>query len=172
MTKISIKELTISASMLALAVAFAVFFHMAGINAAAFSPLHIPVFLTGMVCGAYYGGVVGAIVPYIAFLLTGGPPVQPPVAVAMSLELLMYGVVCGLVMKTHKLPQVLNVYTALIAAQVIGRIFGGALFAVLPKLSPMSFAGLFTMYFSGTLPAIILQLVLIPPIVIAIKKRP
>ena len=167
-----VKQITISASMLALAIVFAMFFHLTGIDAMAFSPLHIPVFVCGLLCGAYYGGAVGFLVPFLALLLTGKPVLFPPFAQAMALEMAVYGAVCGIMARNRKRPKALNIYITVILAQILGRICGGALFAALPRPPMMaySFDVFMAMYFTGTLPGIILQLALIPPLVLAIEK--
>ena len=173
MTNMSkIKQLTISASMLALAAVTAMFFHWTGIDVMNVSPLHIPVFVCGLLCGAYYGGVVGALTPILAFLLTGRPVPFPPYAQAMIVEMAAYGVVCGFAFKNLRLPKAASLYITVAAAQLLGRVCGGAVFAVFPRppMMPYNFDIFLADYFVKTLPAIILQLVLIPPLVLALGK--
>ena len=57
-------------------------------------PMHIPVFLCGLICGWQYGLVVGALLPLMRSVLFGMPPLYP-VAIAMTFELAVYGAVSG-----------------------------------------------------------------------------
>lgn len=40
-------------------------------------PMHLPVMLCGLVCGAKFGFAVGLILPFLRSVLTGMPPVYP-----------------------------------------------------------------------------------------------
>ena len=56
-------------------------------------PMHIPVFLCGLICGWQYGAVIGFILPLTRCLFFSMPPVY--VAIAMAFELATYGFVAG-----------------------------------------------------------------------------
>ena len=58
------------------------------------SPMHIPVYLCGFLCGPWWAGAVGAIAPLLRNLLFHMPPVLT--AVAMTFELAAYGISAGL----------------------------------------------------------------------------
>ena len=58
-------------------------------------PMHIPVFLCGLICGWQYGAAVGFIVPLLRSAIFG-MPVFFPSATAMAFELMTYGLVAGL----------------------------------------------------------------------------
>ena len=58
------------------------------------SPMHIPVFLAGFLCGPWWAGAVGAVAPLLRNALFGMPPF--PTAFGMCAELLTYGLVSGL----------------------------------------------------------------------------
>ena len=57
-------------------------------------PMHIPVLLCGLICGAPYGFAIGAVMPLLRFALFGMPPM--PNAISMAAELATYGLVIGL----------------------------------------------------------------------------
>ena len=57
-------------------------------------PMHIPVILCGLICGWKYGLVVGLVAPIFRSLTLGMPPLFPT-ALAMSVELAVYGLVSG-----------------------------------------------------------------------------
>ena len=58
------------------------------------SPMHIPAFLCGFVCGPWWGAAVGAASPLLRSLMLGMPPM--PTAAFMAIELAVYGAASGL----------------------------------------------------------------------------
>ena len=95
-----------------------------------FSPMHLPVLLCGLVCGAPFGLVCGILGPLVSSLLTGMPVFgYMPV---MMIELGLYGLISGLVMqflRSGKL--VVDLYAALVIAMLGGRVITGILRALI-----------------------------------------
>lgn len=130
-----------------------------------FLPMHLPVLLCGILCGWHYGGFCGIIVPLICTFLFGRPPIFPT-AVAMCLELGAYGVVSGLCVKKWNLP------LSLFLAMVSGRLVNGIANAVL-----LGFSGgthTIQIFFMSSvvygLPGVASQFILIPLVVVGLKK--
>jgi len=136
----------------------------------ALSPMHIPALLCGFACGPIWGAVVGAIGPILRSALFGMPPMFP-VAVSMAFELAAYGAAAGMLywLLPKKYPYL---YVSLAASMIIGRLVGGIVkFAILGfNTEAMTVAIFFTEYFVKTLPGIILHIIIIPPIVWALKR--
>ncbi|MGI6202486.1 MAG: ECF transporter S component [Eubacteriales bacterium] len=136
----------------------------------ALSPMHIPALLCGFLCGPVWGAVVGAVGPVLRSAMIGMPPMFP-VAVSMAFELAAYGAAAGILYKLlpKKLPYI---YVSLVAAMIVGRIVGGvAKFAILGfDPEKMTIAIFYADYFAGTLPGIILHIIIIPPIVWALRR--
>lgn len=133
-------------------------------------PMHIPVLLCGFVCGGPYGLVVGLITPIFRSVLFGMPPMFPT-AVAMSFELAAYGLFTGLIYAA--LPKkAINVFISLLGAMIIGRIVWGivSFFLFLAQGNTFTFSLFIAGAFVNALPGIILQIVIIPPIIIALRK--
>ncbi len=133
-------------------------------------PMHIPVLLAGFICGWPYGLLIGFILPLIRSMLFGMPPMFPT-AVAMAFELAAYGAVTGILYKI--LPKKnMSVYISLIVAMICGRIVWGAVSLVLLGLSgsPFTWEIFMTGAFVNAVPGIIIQIIIIPVIVIALKK--
>lgn len=133
-------------------------------------PMHLPVLICGFAAGPVYGLLTGLVAPILRSLLFGMPPLMPTAA-AMTFELAAYGFLSGLLYR--KLPaKTVCTYAALAGAMLGGRIVWGIaafiLYSILgnPFTLKMFFAGAFTTAVLG----IILQLVIIPPIVSALKK--
>lgn len=134
------------------------------------SPMHIPVLICGLVCGWPYGLIVGFIAPILRSLIFGMPPLFPT-ATAMAFELAAYGAMSGLLYKL--LPKkVIFLYTSLIGAMLFGRIIWGITMIVLMGITGGAFT--FTAFMAGAftnaIPGIICHILIIPPIVLGLKK--
>ncbi|MDD6572035.1 MAG: ECF transporter S component [Thermoflexaceae bacterium] len=137
-------------------------------------PMHIPVLLCGFLCGPFYGAVVGAAAPLLRFALFGMPPILPN-GVAMCFELAVYGLVSGWlyhILLRKKVNGNLSVYAALVTAMVTGRIAWGIVRVILSGAGGYAFTWQAFMAgaFLNAIPGIIVQIILIPVIVLALKK--
>ena len=136
----------------------------------ALSPMHIPVLLCGFICGWPYGLVVGFIAPLLHSVLFGMPAMMPG-AVSMAFELATYGCLTGVLYRLlpKKTPYI---YVTLILAMIGGRIVWGLVRLLLSGVQGTSFA--FSAFLAGAvtnaIPGIILHIVLVPIIVMALKR--
>lgn len=133
-------------------------------------PMHIPVLLCGFICGWQYGLAVGLVTPLLRSALFGMPPLMPTAA-AMAVELAVYGVMTGILYE--KLPKkTLYIYVSLLGAMIAGRAAWGIVGIPLYGIAGSGFTA--QIFMAGALfnaiPGIILQIVLIPVIIIALKK--
>ena len=160
--------LTQTALFLALAVVLPVGLHPFGIGGRVFLPMHFAPLLAGFLVGPYSGLTVGLMAPLLSHLTTGMPPTYA--VPLMSLELPLYGLVAGLAYRKLRL----NIYIALIAAMIIGRVMFGLGLFVLGMFMELPYTA--TVFFSSAgpilsgLPGIITQLVVIPIIVAAVRR--
>lgn len=134
-------------------------------------PMHLPVFLCGLICGWQYGAAVGFILPFLRSVTFGMPPLFPT-ATSMAFELATYGLVAGFLYGHSRWQCVIALYRSLIAAMLAGRIVWGVVQIVLLGLNGSTFT--WQMFLTGALlkaiPGIIVQLTLIPAIMIALNK--
>lgn len=142
-------------------------------------PMHIPVLFCGLICGWQYGAVVGFVLPLLRYVLFGMPPIFPT-GVSMSFELAVYGAVIGLNMQQlgkrnttdSGKNYVRNLYLALIGAMLAGRIVWGLVRFILARATMQPFT--MEMFMAGAfltaIPGIIVQLILIPGIMAALKR--
>jgi len=133
------------------------------------SPMHIPVFLAGFLCGPWWALVVGVMAPLLRHLWLGMPPLLT--AVAMSFELATYGAVSGLLYA--KLPRRNgSIYAALLSAMVLGRVVWGAVMLVISGLteSVFTWAAFLAGAFTNAVPGIIVHILLIPVLVMALCR--
>lgn len=130
------------------------------------SPMHLPVLLAGFVCTPGWAAAVGLCAPLLRHTLFGMPPF--PTAYAMCLELATYGLISGLLYRA--LPRkAVHIYTALLGAMLAGRgVYGLAMWAILG--TDYSWGAFLAGAFTGALPGIVLQILLIPVIVLALQK--
>ena len=135
----------------------------------ALSPMHIPVLLAGFLCGPWWAMAVGFVAPMLRHVWLGMPPLIT--AIAMSFELAAYGLFSGLLYRL--LPKkTVNIYVSLIGAMILGRIVWGIAMVVISGVSGSAFT--WSAFIAGALlnavPGIILHIVLIPILVMALKR--
>lgn len=133
-------------------------------------PMHIPVLLCGFLCGWQYGAVTGFIAPLLRSFLFASPPLFPQ-AVSMAFELLTYGMVSGLLSK--KLPdKSFYVYFNLIISMFSGRIVWGLVRFIIQGIgyTDFSFSLFIAGAFSNAVPGILIQLIVVPIVVIALRR--
>ena len=97
----SLKKITVAAMFLALGLILPFFTGQIPQIGSKLLPMHIPVFLCGLICGWKYGGLVGFILPLLRSALFG-MPVFFPSATAMAFELMTYGAVSGFLYSISK----------------------------------------------------------------------
>lgn len=167
----SIRHLTLAAMFLALALVLPFLTGQIPQIGSMLLPMHLPVLFCGLICGPFYGAVVGFIAPLLRSMIFGMPPMFPT-ATAMAFELCTYGLVSGLVYSHVKHQNIKTVYLSLLTAMVSGRIVWGIVEVILMNLQGSSFT--FQAFLSAAIltavPGIILQLVLIPVIMAALNK--
>lgn len=133
-------------------------------------PMHIPVLISGFVLGGPYGLIIGLIVPLLRSVTFGMPPLYP-VALAMSFELAAYGFFAGFFYKLLPKKSVF-IFVTLILAMLLGRVVWGAVMLLIMGLGNMPFSRAFFINAAviNAVPGIVLQIVLIPIIILALKR--
>jgi len=171
MKKNTTKNMVLSGLFIALGLVLPqLFAHISGFGSR-FLPMHIPVLLCGFVCGWPYGLFVGFVTPLLSGIIFGMPPIFP-VAAVMAFELAAYGFATGLLYRLFEKKNVF-VYAALIISMICGRIVWGIVsYAVYVGIrgSAFTWADFIAGAFVNAVPGIILQIVIIPVIVMALKR--
>lgn len=132
-------------------------------------PMHLPTLLCGFLCGWPWGLAVGVTAPLLRSLLFGMPPMFA--ALPMALEMGVYGAAAGWLYR--RLPGGdWRVYPALLAAMVLGRgAWGGAQYLMAGLRHTVFTPELFVAgAVLGSVPGILLQLLLLPPLVMALER--
>lgn len=161
------KRITATAFFIALGILLPSAFHLVGKAGSVFLPMHIPVLLCGFLCSASYGALCGVLVPLLSSLITGMPPIFP-IGISMMLELASYGFLAGVCYEKFGR----RIYPALITSMIGGRIVCGIANAFLFNMAGKAYG--FQAFVSGAfvvaLPGIVIQLILLPLLIISLKK--
>ena len=167
--KTSTRKLTLSALFLALGLVLPLITGQIPQIGKMLLPMHIPVLLAGFLCGPWWAMAVGFAAPMLRHVWMGMPPLIT--AIAMSFELAGYGLFSGLLYRL--LPKkTVNIYVSLIGAMILGRIIWGIAMVVISGVTGSAFT--WSAFMAGALlnaiPGIILHIVLIPILVMALKR--
>ena len=134
-------------------------------------PMHLPVLLCGFCCGPLWGLLVGAAAPILRMLVFGAPLL--PSALPMMFELAAYGFLSGLLYRAFP-KKVPYLYLSLFAAMLGGRlagILGKVLFYFVGDVkSSLTLAAFYASYVTGAIGGIIVQILLVPLLVLAIRR--
>ena len=166
----STKKLVISALLLALALVLPFLTGQIPEVGNMLLPMHLPVLLAGFVVGGPSAMAVGAVAPLLRSIIWGMPPLFPK-AIGMAFELAAYGLVSGTIYSMSRKDSK-SVFAALIAAMIAGRIVWGVVTFALYGIMGNTFTIAIFMAeaFFNAVPGIIVQLILIPALVAALKK--
>lgn len=165
----SVKKSIICAMCIALCYILPLFFHGIQNAGSIFCPMHIPVFICGLICGWQYGLLCGIAGPAISSALTGMPPVAH--LPDMIVELALYGLISGLLMRVVRTRSTYaDMYISMVCAMVIGRIGAGIVRALIFTQGSYSMAMWVSGYIVTAWPGILIQFVFIPSIIFALMK--
>lgn len=165
----NVKKSIITAVCIALCYVIPLMFHGIQNAGSIFCPMHIPVFICGLICGWQYGLLCGIAGPLVSALITGMPPAA--VLPGMLVECAAYGALTGLMMQlVHTKKVYPDLYISLLVAMLGGRIISGIAKALIFSAGSYSMTAWVTGSFVTSLPGIIVHLVLIPSIVYALMK--
>lgn len=163
------KNLVLAGLCVALGIVLPVAFHAIPNAGSVLLPMHIPVLLCGLICGPVYGLICGVLTPALSSLITGMPPAA--YLPSMLCELAVYGLLAGLFIRFVKTKnRTANIYIALVLAMIGGRIIYGIVNALIFQAGSYSMQMWLAGAFVTALPGIVIQLVILPIIVIALRK--
>lgn len=165
----NIKKSIITAVCIALCYVIPLMFHGIQNAGSIFCPMHIPVFICGLICGWQYGLLCGIAGPALSSALSGMPPVA--ILPSMMVELAAYGTASGLMMKLVRTKSTYaDLYISLIVAIVCGRVLAGLAKALIFARGSYSMSAWIAGSVVTSWPGTVIQLVFIPTIVFALMK--
>lgn len=169
----AVKRACICALCIALCYVLPLAFHALGAaqGGSAFSPMHIPVLLCGLLCGWPFGLFCGIAGPVLSSALSGMPPATS--LISMLPELAVYGFASGLLMRLLRTGSTTaDLYLSMLPAMLLGRVAGGVAKALfyLGTREAYSLSIWAAAYFVETLPGTVIQLVLLPSLALLLMK--
>ena len=165
----NVKKSIITAVCIVLCYVIPLMFHGIQNAGSIFCPMHIPVFICGLICGWQYGLLCGIAGPALSSALSGMPPVA--ILPSMMVELAAYGTAAGLMMKLVRTKSTYaDLYISLIVAIVCGRVLAGLAKALIFARGSYSMSAWIAGSVVTSWPGTVIQLVFIPTIVFALMK--
>ncbi len=163
------RQLVLTALFIAIGVVLPQAFHMIPNAGSIFLPMHIPVLISGFAVGPLFGLLCGILTPVLSHFIFGMPPT--PVLPGMLCELAVYGLMTGIFNRIIKIKNdYAKAYVVLILAMLCGRVTYGILNALIFKAGSYSLNAWISAAFVTAIPGIIIQLILIPVLVVRLKK--
>jgi niacin transporter len=158
--------ISLTGLLLAAGVIFPFIFHQFGIAGRIFLPMHIPVFMAGLILGPWAGLLVGALSPGLSAVMTGMPTAA--LAIPMTPELAAYGLISGLLFRGTRT----SLYVSLLGAMIVGRIIWIPMAVLIAPLLGFEGRTLTVVLAAMALgwPGIVLQLLFVPPIVLKLRR--
>ena len=168
-TKKQIYNLVVAALCVALGVVLPIAVHGVPNAGSVLLPMHLPVLLCGLLCGPVYGLACGLLTPLMSSLITGMP--GPAYLPSMLCELAVYGLIAGLlIVLVHTGKSTADLYISLVGAMIAGRIIYGIVNALIFRAGEYSMSMWLTASFVTALPGIVIQLILLPLIVLGLRR--
>lgn len=158
--------LVINAVIMALGLTLPFVFHLVGLGSK-FLPMLLPLLLNGFISSFRWAVFTGFVTPLASALLTGMPPLYPPMALAVAAEgAVLAGVAAGVNRAFRR-----NVWPALIAAVVCGRMTAAAAVWLLARSFELPPGLSSAAVLAQGLPGVALQLAAVPLALRALSKR-
>lgn len=167
MRKNNIRKLVIAAMMLAIALLLPYLTGQIPKIGSMLCPMHLPILLCGFLCDPWWGLAVGAVAAPLRFALLGMP--KAPMCFFMAAEMAVYGFLAGFLYKLFpkKIP---FLYASLLLAMIGGRLVYGTIQRIGIGGGIYTLNAFLVSAVIGSWPGILLQIILIPILVIALKR--
>ena len=162
----AIRALPLAAMLTALGVLLPQLFHMLGLGST-FLPMFLPVLAAGLLLPPRPVLTVGVLTPLLSWMLTGMPPLSPPILPLMLVELPAAAAVAGLLRRRLRWPVIVAVAGAMAADRLLLFFLIEAVSTAAgvrhPMLGPAAVA-------TG-LPGVVLAVFVLPPSIALIERR-
>lgn len=163
------RELALAGLLGALGLLLPIGFHALGWGGKIFLPMHLPVLAAGFLVSPATAVSIGIVVPLLSSLLTGMPPLAPPVAALMALELAAKAGLASVLYRTLRLPMWVVLPVVIFAdwgVLAVAVWWGAALFEIKGSVLDYVVGAVLL-----SLPGTIVQLVIVPAMVVAVQRR-
>ena len=159
------EKIITSGLFISLGIVFPIIFHQFGLGPA-FLPMFLPPFIASFIFRPVNAMVIGIATPFLSSLLTGMPPMVPPITFVIAVELVFLTLTVSFCFKILKLNLILSLILGIIAER-IGLIL--SIYIIAPLFNFPS--GILTISsFTASLPGIVLQIVVVPIVIHKLKN--
>jgi hypothetical protein len=161
-----LRQIPLSAMFIVLGIALPQIFHLFGLGSA-FLPMFLPLIVGSMFLNWPFALLMALFCPIISCLLTGMPPIAPPVLPVMMIELVIISLLVSILRQRSNL----SVLIILILTVLIDRL---TLFVIVSVIAPFFSISqpLFNLTIVMTgIPGIIMQFIIVPVSVNLIEKK-
>ena len=161
-----IRRLPLAAMFTALGVLFPQMFHMLGLGAT-FLPMFLPVLAAGLLLPWRLAGTVGILTPVMSWMLTGMPPLSPPMLPLMIVELGTAALLVRTFRHTFGWPVIAAVAVTMTADRLVLYFIIEAVSAAAGIRHPLLGPGIVL----AGLPGVALAIAVLPPAIALIERR-
>ena len=151
---------------MALALALPLFFHLFGLGSV-FLPMLLPVITAGFLIEWQTAVSVGFLAPLLSAFLTGMPPIVPPIAFMMMVELALLGLMPALLYRKLRM----NLYVTLVVTLIVNRGMVFLLRFILAQFFHIPGLVYSLAVITAGFPGIAIQLIVVPIVVRSIEQR-
>jgi uncharacterized membrane protein len=162
----NIERVAVGGLFLTLALALPPLFHLFGAGSV-FLPMLLPVVTAGFLLDPRTAATVGGVAPLLSALLTGMPPIMPPVAFMMVIELSVLALLPSILYRRFGM----NIYVVLVLTLIVNRVMVLILRFLVAEMFhiPGMVYGM-AVAFSG-FPGMAIQVIVVPLVVRSIEHR-
>jgi hypothetical protein len=132
-----------------------------------FMPMYIPLVALGFLVRPGTAAATGFIVPVLSAALTGMPPLYPPVAPIMAIEL---SLIAGTVAVVSRHAPSLSIWILLPAVLITGRFINAGLSYFAAWVMDLPAGYIAGISFVAGWPGILLMLIIIPPVIRSVQR--
>ena len=161
-----IRQIPIVALFAALGIIFPQLFHFLGLGPA-FLPMFLPVLIGCMFIHWRFAVLLGILTPAVSWILTGMPPLAPPILPVLIIELTLTGLIISLLRQST----LWSVWVILPIGLLVDRIILFAIVIIIAPLFDITHPLFSLALVAVGVPGILLQLLVVPAAVTMIEKK-
>lgn len=166
-TRVPARDLALAGLFGAAALLLPVLFHTIHLGRV-FMPMYLPLVALAFLVRPRTAMATAVMVPLLSALATGMPPVYPPIAPVMAVEL---SLVCGAIAMARQRWPAANEWLVLVPALVTGRVLNAALMYGVGRLMGLPAEFIAGLSFLAGWPGVVLMIVVVPPLVRTVAGR-
>ncbi len=164
--ELDLREVSRAALFVALGLAFPAAFHAVRLGHVLL-PMYLPVLTAAFLLRPSWAAAVGAATPLVSALATGMPPMFPPIAMWMAVELALMALALSVLSRRTHLPRAALLAGVLVAGRILyaGLVYATGLWLALPA-RVLGLAALLSAW-----PGMLLAVAVVPPVAAALAMR-